>query len=70
MPLSRRKGFIKRLQREKGFGFIRDESGQEYFFHRSALIGMAWDHLNEGMSMSFEPTRSDKGPRAENVRAE
>ena len=39
-------GTIKRIQRDKGFGFIRDTSGQEYFFHRSAVQG-SFDSLSE-----------------------
>ena len=46
-------GTIKRIQRDKGFGFIRDNSGQEYFFHRSAVQG-SFDSLNEGQRVSFE----------------
>ena len=30
-------GTIKRLVRDRGFGFIRDDNGQEWFFHRSAV---------------------------------
>ena len=30
-------GTIARLLIDKGFGFIRDESGIEHFFHRSAV---------------------------------
>ena len=29
-------GTIKRLVRDKGFGFIADQKGMEYFFHQSA----------------------------------
>ena len=32
-------GTIKRLVRDRGFGFIRDEGGQEWFFHRSSVQG-------------------------------
>ncbi len=60
-------GTIKRVQRDKGFGFIRDERGQEYFFHRSAVQG-DFDRLNEGQQVAFEEEQSAKGPRAGNVR--
>ena len=30
-------GTFKRLVRDRGFGFIRDDGGQEWFFHRSAV---------------------------------
>ncbi|PYR53581.1 MAG: cold-shock protein [Acidobacteria bacterium] len=41
-------GTIKRLAREKGFGFIRDEGGQEWFFHRSSVQGGSFEDLEEG----------------------
>ncbi len=62
-------GTIKRIQRDKGFGFIRDSSGQELFFHRSAVQG-SFDSLTEGQRVSFDEEQSAKGPRAGNVRPE
>ena len=61
-------GTIKRLAREKGFGFIRDEGGQEWFFHRSSVQGGAFESLQEGQRVSFDEEQSAKGPRAGNVR--
>jgi CspA family cold shock protein len=62
-------GTIKRIARDKGFGFIRDASGQEYFFHRSSVQG-SFDSLTEGQRVNFEEEESPKGPRASNVRPE
>jgi CspA family cold shock protein len=62
-------GTIKRVARDKGFGFIRDNSGQEYFFHRSSVQG-SFDALNEGQRVSFDEEQSPKGPHAANVRPE
>ena len=63
-------GTIKRLVRDKGFGFIAVSSGPEYFFHRSACTGTSFDELREGQNVSFDVGQGPKGPRAENVRAE
>jgi CspA family cold shock protein len=63
------KGNIKRLIRERGFGFIVGEDGQEVFFHRSALDGDAFDALDEGNSVEFDLEAGPKGPRATNVKA-
>ena len=61
-------GTIKRIIRDRGFGFIRTAEGQEVFFHRSSLQGLNFDVLKEGDSVELEVERGDKGPRATNVR--
>ena len=60
------KGTIKRIVSDKGFGFVADESGQEYFFHQSAC--QSFDSLREGQAVTFQTGQGPKGPRAENVR--
>jgi cold shock protein len=60
-------GKIKKLVRERGFGFISDTDGNEVFFHRSSVTGADFDSLNEEESVEFDVERSDKGPRAANV---
>lgn len=62
-------GTIKRVIRDRGFGFIRSAEGQEVFFHRSGLQNLSFDSLKEGDSVEFELERGEKGPRAVNVRA-
>lgn len=63
-------GSIKRLVRERGFGFIAGDDGQEYFFHRSGMdSSLDFDSLNGGERVTFDIERSDKGPRARQVRA-
>ena len=61
-------GTIKRVVRDRGFGFIRSSDGQEVFFHRSGLQQMDFDGLKEGTSVEYEVERGEKGPRATNVR--
>jgi CspA family cold shock protein len=61
-------GTIARLLIDKGFGFIRDESGIEHFFHRSAVRGAVFELLREGQRVEFTNEESAKGPRAGDVR--
>ena len=61
-------GTIRTLRADKGFGFIKDDTGKEYFFHRSAVYGEGLDNLREGDSVEFDIGEGPKGPRAENVR--
>jgi cold shock protein len=61
-------GSIRTIRAEKGFGFIKDDAGKEYFFHRSAVYGEGLEDLREGDSVEFDLGEGPKGPRAENVR--
>ena len=63
-------GTIKRLVRDRGFGFVRDEGGQEFFFHRSAVRDGSFEQLTEGQRVLFDEEPSAKGPRANNIRPE
>ena len=61
-------GVIKRLDREKRYGFIRNEkTGIEYFFHSTALKNAQFHELTEGQEVEFEDSEGTKGPRAEDV---
>jgi CspA family cold shock protein len=60
-------GTIKRLVRDKGFGFVAAQDGNEYFFHQSACNGASFDSLHEGQAVTFQKGQGPKGPRAENV---
>jgi len=66
-------GEIKRLERERGFGFIRPEGASEdVFFHSTALQGLVFDNLNEGQKVEFDKQADERDPRrsrAANVRA-
>jgi CspA family cold shock protein len=60
-------GTIKRIVADKGYAFIRDAEGREYFCHRSAVVGRQFEVLQEGDTVTFEEVPSAKGLRAENV---
>lgn len=60
-------GTIKKLIREKFFGFIIGDDGREYFFHVTALGNAQWDELEEGQAVTFDGSKAEKGLRAENV---
>jgi CspA family cold shock protein len=61
-------GTIKRVISERGFGFIADGEGKEYFFHRDGLSdSVDFDRLVGGESVSFDVEAGPKGPRAVRV---
>ena len=60
-------GTIKNMT-DKGFGFIAVEGqAKDVFFHSSALVGVSYNELNVGDTVSFEVEDSEKGPRAVDV---
>jgi cold shock CspA family protein len=63
-------GEIKSLK-EKGFGFIRGDNAQDYYFHLTDLDGIEWDELVPGMKVDFEIKKEptlDKAGAAGRVR--
>jgi len=62
------KGTVKKLIRDKGFGFISAVDGRDVFFHQSSLVNVDFNTLDQGQELEFEVEKSDKGPRAINVR--
>ena len=63
-------GTIKKIVRDKGFGFIvPDDGSDDVFFHRSKLAPkVVFDDLREGDEVEFQVTAGEKGPQALNVK--
>ena len=62
-------GTIMRLIGERGYGFIKDEGGQEVFFHATGVEGSTFEELQEGQRVAFEsePDTRGRGNRAAHV---
>jgi cold shock protein len=65
------KGTIKKLVQDKGFGFIKQQGGQDVFFHTSVVAGSQFDDLAEGQEVEFTLDQASggkgKGPKAASV---
>ena len=63
-------GTIKRIVRDKGFGFIEpDDGSDDVFFHQSRLGGrLQFEDLREGDEIVFQVRPGEKGPQAFDVK--
>lgn len=62
------RGTVRAIKRDKGYGFIRDASRQDKFFHARNLENVTIEALQEGDEVEFEAyTEEDRGERARHV---
>jgi cold shock protein len=59
-----KKGTVKFFNDTKGFGFIKEEGGQEIFVHVTGLV----DKIKENDEVVFETQEGKKGINAVNVK--
>ena len=55
------KGTIRRLMKDRGYGFIANEGGKDVFLHRTALKDLEFNSLKEGQSLEFEVKEESRG---------
>ena len=60
-------GKVKWFNAEKGFGFITSEEGKDIFVHFSAIQADGYKSLEEGQTVDYDVTETDRGPQAQNV---
>jgi CspA family cold shock protein len=48
------KGKIKKIEADRGNGFIQADDGRKFFFHRSHLEGLGFEKLRPGDEVEFE----------------
>ncbi|NWA34707.1 MULTISPECIES: cold-shock protein [unclassified Pseudomonas] len=66
--MARATGTVKWFNTEKGFGFIKQEGGEDLFVHFSAIQSDGFKTLEEGQAVEFEVVQGPKGLQAEKVR--
>ena len=58
-------GRIKHFEKNKGWGFIETEDGEDYFFNLSNV--RPGQNLNLGDTVKFDFRHSNRGPSAINI---
>ena len=59
-------GSVKKIIRQKGYGFIvPDDGSDDIFFHRGSLAPrVEFEDINEGDTVQFQTRKGEKGPVA------
>jgi CspA family cold shock protein len=65
--MAREKGVVKWFSTDKGYGFIRRESGDEIFVHHTDIEVDGYAALKNGETVEFDVFESDRGPKARNL---
>lgn len=59
-----KRGTITKIISEKGYGFIKEESGESLFFHASKVENPVFEELKENDTVEFIAIDAPKGLQA------
>lgn len=62
-------GWVARMQRDEGHGFIRTADGRELYFSRENVVHPRFDELDEGTAVQFIEDIGAEGAQAKRVSA-
>ncbi len=57
-------GFVNKLFRDEGYGFIQSVDGGEIYFHRNSVLHGEFDRLKIGTGVYFHREEGEEGPQA------
>ena len=60
-------GTVKWFNDAKGYGFIKQDGGEDVFVHHTAIQADGFRSLTEGDRVEFEVAKGPKGLQAQNV---
>ena len=64
----RKTGTVKWFNSSKGYGFIKQEDGEDVFVHFQSIVADGFKTLEEGQKVEFSIVEGQKGPQADEVK--
>ncbi|TAE54583.1 MAG: HPF/RaiA family ribosome-associated protein [Nostocales cyanobacterium] len=61
-------GFVTKLFRENGYGFLKNLEGREIYFHENSVLNHDFERLEIGTGVHFSPEEGENGPQASTVK--
>jgi len=61
-------GFVERLLRPEGYGFLRTIHNREIYFHQNSVLNHDWERLEVGTGVHYLEEDGEEGPQATSVR--
>lgn len=62
------KGKVISFNKNKGFGFITTDEGEDLFFHYSQIIMEGFKNIDVGQAVEFDVEETVRGLRATNIK--
>lgn len=60
-------GKVKWFNKQKGYGFIEQENGEDVFVHFQSVVAEGFRTLEEGQNVEFDVIQGPRGVQASNV---
>lgn len=60
-------GKVKWFDKQKGYGFIEQENGEDLFVHFQSVVAEGFRTLEEGQNVEFDVIQGPRGVQASNV---
>lgn len=67
--MAQKKGTVKWFDVRKGYGYVTDENGNDFFAHFSGIVeGRHYTGLKDGDEITFDVVEGKKGEQAGNIK--
>ncbi|MBD3263815.1 MAG: HPF/RaiA family ribosome-associated protein [Candidatus Omnitrophica bacterium] len=67
-PQRKINAYVSKVFKDKGYGFLRNERGEEVYFHKNSVLHNNFKRLSKGCGVHYIEEIGEKGPQASTVR--